>query len=446
MSACPSCSAEAERRQFLSLQLSQLVEEDASSISNTRLESIANGVTQKLDHLSFDSGATVSQTSDSQSPDRKSSGGGTIGTAKFGQLLLGLAAGFLLALAIFQPWNRNDEDTSVAGNRPDVTPTRSLPTDFGVLRVAVKPLQVQLMGQDEWTSVLPNSPVPMKCRLQTDGTLCCEIEQPNGRLVRIDRDSELTIGDREQFKLESGQVWVEAQQSNPVEIEAADLKITATGPCNAEAIDGTVELVSFDEPILVCGKTWEHLLAANSTATFDDQGVLSNSVPDIAQRNELDLILASAWIHEFLMQSDSKTQFDSRLRSLCNGLNGESSSRCASELRKLGPAAAEAIAAWLASDANQEAARKSRRLASELLADTASYVQAGQLIALLDDEDPIVSQNLERGLERITGHRIQPLHLKARAPTQRRWLEWWQEESTTKPQKQSLPSTRKLKA
>ena len=67
MSACPSCSAEAERRQFLSLQLSQLVEEDANSVSETRLESIARGVTQKLDHLSIDSGAIVSQIKDSQS-------------------------------------------------------------------------------------------------------------------------------------------------------------------------------------------------------------------------------------------------------------------------------------------------------------------------------------------------------------------------------------------
>ena len=198
--------------------------------------------------------------------------------------------------------------------------------------------------------------------------------------------------------------------------------------------------------ILVRGKTWKHLLAANSTATFDDQGVISNDVPDVVQRNELDLILASAWIHEFLMQTDSKTQFDSRLRSLCNGLDGDSSSLCASELRKLGPAAAEAIAEWLEVDAEQETSAEARRLASELLAATASYVQAGSIIALLDDEDPIVSQNLERGLERITGHRIQPLHLKARAPTQRRWMEWWQEESTTKPQKQSQLSTRKLKA
>lgn len=438
---CPECNSEAERRKLLSEQLTYLVNQPAAEVPAAKLEAIAARVTQKLDRLPDGSPTLGVHRSIRYVPGEASNQtealkrtAGSRGIWHFGQLLLGVAAGFLLAASIFQPWTQKTDGPLISPEL-SLSPTNTGTSDFGTLRVAMKPLQVQLHGQDEWTSIPPNSPIPMKCRLQTDGTLCCEIEQSNGSVFRIDRDSILTIEDGDQFRLDSGRIWVEGSEKLPVEIATSDLTITATGPCNAETSAGIVELISFDEPIQVEGTTWSETLAANSAAIFDKRGLRSCRSSGADGKGNVDLILASAWIHEFLTRSSSKRQFATRLESLCDGLQGDAADDCASELRKLGAPAADALVAWLSSQQKAQIPAEARRRASELIAATASYAQAELLIDLLDDGDPVVSRNVEQGLERITGHRASPIYLKARSPAKNHWLEWWKMESSSTPNK-----------
>ena len=426
LDACPQCSVEARIRNDLHAEIRTFAD-TASACSAERVESICVAVSEKLKTARIASENTNTEEGEGKTTDVVSHPK-VHARVSFGSLLVGLAAGFLLALGIFRPWDRD-----IARALPSVLSQDAQGDAFnnqlGILTVASKPVRARLVGQESWKPIKAASSIPIKCELQTDGTLCCEIEKPNGCLLRIDRHSELTIDTSERYQLNAGQIWVEAKPSNPVEIVAADLKIKTTGACNAERVGGFVNLVSFERPVSVTGKNWSHILGANSVATFDATGrLISNTSNHPTPASKLDLILASAWIHELMDQRKPQLQFELRLSSLCGGLEGDKLKTCEAELRRIGPAAADALLIWLKASANQSNLKQARHKASELLAAFATYSQTTALIELLADADPVVTRNLERGLERITGHSPQTPYLKARYPQQERWKRWWDNE------------------
>jgi len=368
----------------------------------------------------------------------------------WGQTLVGLAAGFLLAALVFQPWRPQAgepdaaapssataqlEAPSVAASaetaHPNTAPPNAVLPIFPVARLACAsgPVEVRPIN------VLPTLLCPVKSPIDRDSVVCtgpssrCEIALPGGNAVRLDCNSEVTLHKSEVLEVSRGRVSRSCEPGQKgFEVFSGGGKIVANDAAEIAVDcqpDGVRLIVVGGEVNVQTGVTSTRVDAGNQVRIV--KGKLENG-PE-----HCDPMLETAWVNSVLaLNGGESRELDSRVQQLLAKVGAAKLSLLyEDELRRLGDDGVPPLLAYLAS--TQETPDTTQRVtAARIVADVAQLRWIASLIELLTDANAEVRFHAARCLERLTG-RTQGLAAEAwqtkssseRAEAHDAWVRWW---------------------
>lgn len=343
--------------------------------------------------------------------------------------LVGLAAGFLLALVLWRP--RTETPVAVAPpESPVAPPAETAPPSQAsrpVLASVVGNVEVRHDDQADWVAAQAGSEISVGCAIRTQADGLCEFVCPTGETARMNTDSQMQVHEQHDLELVRGQVWAAGQPERELRLRTpSGTVLTRGGTVNVNqqpeqtvftvaAGNATVRLVNQDEPL----SAGEELTIANEQVKRRDRAY--------------SLALITAWMNPLLaLKSPNDPELNAHVDALLAHL-GESKMNLLSEteLRTMGESCTTPLVRYLQSD-RSEGFGDRRRRAAHLLADLAPVWLAGDIIGLLSDADGEVRAQAAACLKRLTGQTMEcplehwresPDALQQQAIDQ--WKVWW---------------------
>jgi hypothetical protein len=342
----------------------------------------------------------------------------------WGQVLLAVAAGFLLAVALFRPW----QPRSVA---PASSPP---PEPIASLAVASGPVEVSWSTHFDRIKLdvvkcPPAAPIGRDSTVRTGPTARCEIALEDGNALRLDCNTEVTLHGSEVVEVKRGRLWSTSQPGQKgfeiqsgggtiVAKEAAQLAVD----CQPHAVrlivvDGTVNVQTGRESMEV--------------GPGKQVRIVQGKVEEDPQPG--DAWLETAWVNSVLaLKSAEHPELVERVRRLLANVGAAKLSLLyEDELRRLGDDGVPPLLAYLASTRDTPNIAQ-RATAGRIVADVAQSRRIADLIALLTDANADVRFHAARGLERLTGRdqgieaqAWQSLPWASCEGAHQKWLNWW---------------------
>lgn len=343
--------------------------------------------------------------------------------------LLAMAAGFLLAVGLFRPW----QPTKVA----PLAPAQQKPAPIARLAVATGPVEMRIDSMLPFFTCPTNSPIARDSIVRTGATERCEIALDDGNALRLDCNTEVKLRQPEVVELSRGRVWSCSEPGRKgIEIQAAGCTVAAK-PATQLAVDCQPDVVRV---MVVEG------MADVRTARHSQEVGAGRHVRVVAGRVEddpeqRDPLLETAWVNSVLaLGSSDHPELLKRVNQLLANVGAAKLSLLyEDELRRLGDGGVPPLLAYLNStrDTPQVAQRAT---AARIVADVAESRWIADLIALLTDANGDVRFQAARGLERLTGRdqgrrpeAWQKDSWGACESAYDHWLAWWKENSNRYP-------------
>lgn len=338
----------------------------------------------------------------------------------WGQALMAMAAGFLLAVILFRPWQVTSDETA------------AIPTPEPIARLAVATglVEVKAWQQVEFLSCPTSAPIAKDATVRTGPSARCEIALEDGNAVRLDNDTEVTLHGTDVVEVSRGRLWsaseagregvaVQASGGKVVPKAAAEFALTCEprgarltvveGEVDVETVAGSVAVGPGEKVRIVDGNVEE----------------------DPTWR---DALLETAWVNSVLaLRGSEHPELVKRLnRLLANVGAAKLSLLYEDELRRLGDDGVPPLVAYL--NATRETPHTTQRAtAARIVADVAGTRWIGELIELLVDGNGEVRFQAARGLERLTGRdqgidaeEWRTRSMEECASGQSTWQEWWE--------------------
>jgi hypothetical protein len=337
----------------------------------------------------------------------------------WGQALMAMAAGFLLAVILFRPWQVNLQDSA------------TVPTPEPIARLAAStgPVEMRPWKQAEFFRCPTHAPIGKDSIVRTGPSARCEIALEDGNSVRLDSDTEVTLHGADMVEVSRGRLWsasqagregvaVQTSGGKVVPKAAAEFALTCE-PQGARltVVDGEVEVETSGGSVAV---------RAGKKVRIVDGKVED----DPAWR---DALLDTAWVNSVLaLRSSEHPELVARVsRLLANVGAAKLSLLYEDELRRLGDDGVPPLLAYLDSTKTTPEIAQ-RAAAARIVADVAEARWIQELIGLLTDGNAEVRYHAARALERLTG-RDQGLEagawktqsLESCEGAQRKWVDWW---------------------
>ncbi|MEX2318050.1 MAG: zf-HC2 domain-containing protein [Pirellulales bacterium] len=336
------------------------------------------------------------------------------------QILAGLAAGFLLAVTLFRPWQPLVVASSEAQRR----------NTYARMTVASAPVEVWTTPQDAYRCP-SGGEIKRDSIVRTGPDDRCEISLLNGNALRLDCNTEVRLLDSDVIEVNRGRL----SSVSPPGGKGLEIKVHG---CPVGVGTNEWAQVAVD-----CKPDWARLIVVNGTAnvpagqkTIEVGANKQVRIADGKMVNEpewCDTALETAWVNSVLALSDSDhPELAERVnRLLANVGAAKLSELYEDELRRLGDPGVPPLLAYLASTRETPNLPK-RATAARIVADVAESRWIGDLILLLTDANADVRVQAARGLERLTG-RNQGLQAQAWQseswatcePPYKKWLDWW---------------------
>jgi hypothetical protein len=343
------------------------------------------------------------------------------GTPKlaWGQALMAVAAGFLLAVILFRPWR--------------VTPAEQAaipaPEPIARLAAATGPVEMKAWSELEFFGCPTSTPIAKDATVRTGPSARCEIALDDGNAVRLDRDTEVTLHGADVVEVSRGRLWsareagregvaVQTKGGKVVPKAAAEFALTCE-PQGARltVVDGEVEV--------------ETTSGAVAVGPGKNVRIVDGKVEDDPAWS--DALLETAWVNSLLaLRSSEHPELVDRVNQLLANVGAAKLSLMyEDELRRLGDDGVPPLLAYLyATRTTPEIPQ--RAAAARIVADVAATRWIGEMIDLLADANAEVRAQAARGLARLTG-RDQGFDVAAwktqSAETcesaQQKWVEWW---------------------
>jgi hypothetical protein len=349
----------------------------------------------------------------------------------WGPMLLAAAAGFLLAVLLFRPWQKHPEPVPQPQPQPSEISTVPTPEVVETLLLAVATQAVETMapGSDIWQPVKTGAQIAVGSRVRTGPSVCCEFRTADGSEVRLNEGTELLFRQSRQIELSQGQIMARVAKA-PVSFQVAIPHATVTAL-------GT----EFD---LLCRPTAESVLTVLEGATVVQGKGTDQQVPTgfaavirngAVERQEQvnDLIKRTAWIHTILIHKDpADKEVARRVNYLLADLGFEKTGVMhENEIRALGEACVLPLTRFLLDHSRDHGQR--RHVAARIVADLAPSWLIPDLIKLLRDQDGEVRYEAARALQRLTGQNLgrnlDTWRRESVPSTQqaavRQWENWW---------------------
>jgi FecR protein/Putative zinc-finger len=337
----------------------------------------------------------------------------------WGQAFLALAAGFLLAVAIFRPWQQ----------RPVALDSSPQPEPIAHLAVASGPVEVRAAFQPTYLTCPVAAPIERDSIIRTGPTARCEISLDDGNALRLDCNTEIKLRESEVVEVNRGRLWscsqpgrraleIQSGGGTIVAKEAAQLAVD----CQPKAVrlivvDGTVNVRTGQDSMEVGPGKQVRII----------QGKLEEA-PE-----PCDAFLETAWVNSVLALSSSEhPELVERVNQLLANVGAAKLSLLyEDELRRLGDGGVPPLLAYLASTRDTPNVAQ-RATAARIVADVAQARRIADLIGLLTDANALVRFHAARGLERLTGRdqgctarAWQSEPWTACEGAHQKWLDWW---------------------
>ena len=354
------------------------------------------------------------------------------------QILVGLAAGFLLAVMVFRPWRTaekpGDVEVVVADNRP-----------VARLAVASGPVEVKPVSQVGFFNCPTDAAIAQDSVVRTGPSARCEIALDDGNALRLDCDTEVTLRRSKVVEVSRGRL---ASATSPgktgIEIQSAGGKIVAQPAAQLSVAcepEGTrVIVVDGTANVTTDGKSLE---VGSGKQVRIVQGKVEGK-PEWCNAS-----LETAWVNSVLALRDSDhPELVQRVNRLLAGIGAAKLSLMyEDELRRLGDDGVPPLLAYLAATRDKPSERL-RPKAAAIVADVGQPRWIPDLIGLLVDPNENVRFEAARGLARLAGRdqgfkadqwRTESWNSCERAYDN--WVKWWAENRDQYPSaKREIPA------
>jgi ferric-dicitrate binding protein FerR (iron transport regulator) len=349
------------------------------------------------------------------------------GRARWLPVLLSAAAGFLLAVGIFRPWQRPPGGSTTV----PPTPIEAKPEPMALLTLATGAVEVMLPGTNAWQPLPGGSGVEVGAAVRTPAQVRCTFRTADGTEVRLNSGTEVRFDTGRRLALARGQILASvAKAPVPFEVQVADATVQALGTqFGLWSQPAEATLVVLEGSTRVQGAGAESVVESGEAAR-----IVKGQVTE--KRRGEDLLQQTRWLQEILAvrPDDNKlAQFvEDELARIGQGkaefLNEE-------EIRSLGDHCVLPLTRFIESDRSRTPAEKDKRIkAARILADLAQPWSIPDLIQMLSDSDPDVRAYAAKGLERLTSktYNCPSDEWRARSPKElqgnvKAWQEWWQQ-------------------
>lgn len=356
----------------------------------------------------------------------------------WGQALVGLAAGFLLAVAVFQPWHNGPgpRRRPVAARREPST-TTAAPAAFAAvarqpiarLSVASGPVEMCDPSQAQFLACPVEAAIGHDAVVRTGPNTRCEISLEEGGALRLDCNTEVRLREPDVVEVSHGRLWgcsPPGQKGLRIESGGGTILASAATQMAVDCQPQATRLVVVDGAASVQAGPEKFAIARGQQARI---------VAGIVEQppESCDPWLETAWVNSVLaLRGAEHPELIERVnRLLANVGAAKLSLLYEDELRRLGDGGVPPLVAYLT--ATRETPLVAQRVtAARIVADVAESRWIADLIALLNDANAEVRFHAARGLERLTG-RNQGFETQAwqtaSAPscetTFQKWVSWW---------------------
>ena len=346
-------------------------------------------------------------------------------------VLLSAAAGFLMAVLLFRPWEKPavvPESPSAAAKPQKVPPPQDQEAIF--LAVAQGPIEVFPPAGSAWLPLASGQPVALGARVRTGPQARCEFRLIDGSEIRLNSTTELLFQSNRQFQLAGGQILARvADAPAPFRVAIPSATITAIGT-EFDILCRPVESI-----VTVLEGAAE--VAGNAAKQFVLTGEAATIVGGRIARKEPvhNLVQATSWTHEILkLKAHNNKELEKRVADILAQI-GQSKTEFLTEemIRGLGDHCVLPLTRFIQSERSLANDRQ-RHQAARLLSELAQPWSVPDLIKLLADKDGLVRYYAASGLSRLTKETFgrQPEEWR-RGPwdslegTYKKWKIWWQE-------------------
>lgn len=303
------------------------------------------------------------------------------------------AAGFLLAILLFRPWERPAPQV-VYVETPDAAP---------IARVTVVSGDVELFDDGAWRPVTQSADIlPDMIVRSKKGK--AELACADGNVVRLDEETEVQFKADRRLRLERGQLWCAGEEM--VQVDSGDSTLEGGSGCvvNASKSKDTTRYDCEQGQSSVTDSSGKTLSLKEQERVIVTEGQAGDPRPAD------DLELATKWVMEIAaLKGDDDPEFNRRMQLLMARI-GEKKVQYLTEedVKSLGTNCVRPLKAYVQETAGADSARYKRRQAAEWVAMVAGATQTPDLLDLLADEDPEVRVYVAQGLRRILGDEAFP--------------------------------------
>lgn len=364
ISQCQACRQIAEELRQLDAQLRKTIRKNSSS-----KRSVADRV---INQLSI-------QTTLAKKPSH----------SHFWNILMAMAAGFLLAVIFWKPWEEQLVHQPI-----------TVPVPVAQLAVATGPVEISNDSQN-WFQCNPSSFLNVGDRLRTDNSELCEIQTQEKATIRMATDTRVCIVDDDLVQLEQGRLWCSTDLNKTwLGVETPHGSVSFLGKCDIQQSQSTTEILLIEGEASVKSQHDEKAMTAPQCFRIVDSRVIEAPL--------LDPFFATSWINELLVEKgESDPEFDKRVNRLLASIGrAKMTNLYESELRALGPSCAKPIGQFILSCPDSPGETRRRQYAAKILADVAGKRAIPELIQLLNDNNGEVRFHAARCLERLTGQNL----------------------------------------
>lgn len=426
LAECVACRQEADARRRDHQQLAAAFADGRAAAGRVAEAVIAQLPTTSTKH-------DGQQQKPNQTPDAgRGSGGSSPARAaspswRVVQLLLAVAAGFLIAVLVFRPWERAPDvvERPRGGNNViDVTPVSVARMDL-----AIGPVDYAPRGDLPFLGCPTNTSLASGAVVRTSASALCELNLDEAVRLRLNENTQMRLAGERRIELSQGRLWLQLDHAaEPYMVDTGELEIRVTqATLDCTATPETAELLVLAGSAKVKGKDWEEEVTAGQKLSIVD-GQRNLTTPF------LDPIVETRWVHDILIRKGPEdAELNERIDRLWAQVGrAKLTNLYEAEIRSLGGHCATPLTCYIQSPESQQ--EPDRRVsAARLLADIAPPESIPQLIALLSDSSGDVRYYAAQALGRLTGEDF------GRAPeawqkdswgscqsTAAQWKSWWE--------------------
>ncbi len=346
-------------------------------------------------------------------------------------MLASAAAGFLLAVFVFRPWQEKPLVRSSA-HEIEVQPgpkARSPETDDALtLAVANRKVEVQPPNQF-WCPADVGEKVTSGSHVRTGSAVRCEFHTPDGSEVRLNGDTELVFLSNRRFTLIKGQILAQvAAADSPFQVGIPDATVTALGTeFDLQCRPKETVLTVLQGSTKVEGKGPETVVRGGQAAIIVDGSVRETQVIH-------NLVKATEWTHELLMlKGRDNPELAQRVNDILATIGQTKMDEISEQdIRSLGDHCVLPLTRYIQSPRSRAPGNHRRRiLAARLVADLAQPWSIPYLIELLSDPDGQVRSSSAQALKRLTqctfGGEPKAWGQRSSPEACQEWQSWWKE-------------------